>query len=157
MTVQSLVRIHYYVQRSKLRTRVSLALLDIAPIPLTNARTASVSEHETADFLKSSHLTVTSDSSTNLFGTGSDSELALGVQTVFSGLTSDGSSAGHILVRRVGARTDQSNLELNGPVVLLDSLGKLGDRGSQIRSERTVDMGLELGQVLQELSITSIN
>ena len=149
MTVQSLVRIQYYVHRSKLRTRVSLALLDIAPIPLTNARTASVSEHETADFLKSSHLTVTSDSSTDLFGTGSDSELALGVQTVFSSLTSDGSSAGHILVRRVGARTDQRNLQLLRPAVLLDSVLELRERGSKVRGERTVDVRLELGQVLQ--------
>ena len=149
MTVQSLVRIHYYVQRSKLRTRVSLALLDIAPIPLTNTRTASVSEHETADFLKSSHLTVTSDSSTDLFGTGSDSELALGVQTVFSGLTSDGSSAGHILVRRVGARTDESNLEFSRPAILLNLSLELGERGSQIGSEGTVDMGLKLRQVLR--------
>ena len=149
MTVQSLVRIQHYVQESKLRTGVSLALLDIAPIPLTNARTASVSEHETADFLKSSHLTVTSDSSTNLFGTGSDSELALGVQTVFSSLTGDGSSAGHVLVRRVGARTDESDLELGGPVVLDDFILELGKRGSEIGSEGTVDVRLKLRQVLR--------
>ena len=148
MTVQSLLRIQYYVQRSKLRTRVSLALLDIAPIPLTNARSASVSQDDTTDILEGSHLTVTFDSSTNLLRSGGDSVLALHVQTVVLSLTSDRSSAGHVLVRRVGARTDESNLEFSRPAILLNLSLELGERGSQIGSEGTVDVGFELRQVL---------
>ena len=70
-------------------------------------------------------MTVTFDGSTNLLRSGGDSVLALHVQTVVLSLTSDRSSAGHVLVRRVGARTDESNLELGWPVVLLDSLLEL--------------------------------
>jgi hypothetical protein len=41
----------------------------------------------------------------------------------------------------------ESHLELLGPIVLLRGLGKLGDGGSEIGGEGTVDMGLELGEV----------
>lgn len=65
------------------------------------------------------------------------------------GLISDGSGAGHVLVGRVGAGSDEGNLELLGPVVLLDLLGELGDGGGEIGGEWTVDVGLEVGEVLK--------
>lgn len=55
--------------------------------------------------------------------------------------------AAHVLVRRVGARSDQRDLELRRPVVLLHSRGELRDRGSKIGGERTVDVRLEFGEV----------
>jgi hypothetical protein len=64
------------------------------------------------------------------------------------GLGSDGSRSGHVLVRRVGAGSDKTDLKLGGPVVVLDGLGELGDGGGEIRGEGTVDVGLELGEVL---------
>ena len=121
------------------------------PIPLTNARTASVGKNETANLLESSHLTVTGDSSTDLLGTGRDRELALRLETVRGGLLGDGGRAGHVLVRRVRAGADKGDLELRRPTVLLDLLGELRDGGRQIGSEGTVDVRLELRQVLQKL------
>ena len=128
-------------------TGVGLALLDVFPVPLTDARTAGVSEDNTTDTLESSDLSVTLNCCPNLLRTGGDGELGLDLDTVLGSLLDDGSGAGHILIRRVGARTDERNLEFLGPVVLLDGCGKLGKRGSQIGSEGTVDVGLELGQV----------
>ena len=49
-------------------------------------------------------------------------ELALDVETMFCGFTSDGRRARHVLVGRVGARSDQSNFEFLGPAVFLDFL-----------------------------------
>lgn len=131
-----------------MRTRVGFALLDIAPVPLTNARTTGIRQNQSTNILKSSHLTVTGDSGTDLLGTRSDRELALGLQTVVVSLTGDRRSAGHVLVRRVRARANECNLELRWPLVLLDGLLELGKRSGKIGGERTVDMGLEVGQVL---------
>lgn len=139
-------------ERDRVLTGVNVTLLNILPVPLTDARTASVGEDETADLLEGGHLAVTSDGGTDLLGTGGNGELALGRQTVLVGLASDGSSAGHVLVRRVGARTDEGNLKLLGPAVLLDRILELGEGSSQVGGERTVDVGFELGQVLQRCS-----
>jgi hypothetical protein len=127
--------------------RVGGALLDIASVPLTNARTASVGEDHTTELLEGLELTVTLNGGTNLLRTGGDSEGSLGLDTVVEGITGNGGSAGHILVRGVGARADQTDLELVGPAVVLDSLAELGDGSSQIGGEGTVDVGLELGKV----------
>ena len=64
-------------------------------------------------------------------------------------LLGDRGDTRHVLVRRVGARTDKSNLEILGPAILLNSLLELRKRCSQVGGERTVDMGLELGKVLR--------
>lgn len=124
-------------------TRVGFALLNILPVPLTDARTAGVGQNQASNILKSSHLTVTGDGSADLLGTGSDGVLACDGETVCLGFVGDGGRARHILVRRVSARTDQGDLELSGPLVLLNSLGELGDGGGEIGSERTVDVWLE--------------
>jgi hypothetical protein len=137
--------------------RVGLTLLDITSVPLTNARTASVGKDDTAELLEGLELTVTLNGGTDLLGTRGDSEGRLGLDTVVEGITSDRGGTGHILVRGVGARTNQTDLELLGPAVLLDSLAELGDRSSQIRSERTVDVRLELGEVdLDELVVLDV-
>lgn len=134
--------------------RVGLTLLDVASVPLTNARTAGVGKDDTAELLEGLELAITLDGSANLLRTGSDSESSLGLDAVVEGITGNGSSTGHVLVRGVGARSDKTDLELLGPTVLLDSLAELGDRSTQIRSERTVDVRLELGEVdLDELIV----
>ena len=129
-------------------TRVDVTLLDVLPVPLTDAGTASVGENETANLLEGCHLAVAGNRGTDLLGTGGNSELALGGQTMVMGLTGDRSSTGHVLVRGVGARADKSDLEFLWPVVLLDSILELRKRSSQVRGEGSVDVGLELGQVL---------
>lgn len=65
------------------------------------------------------------------------------------GLGGDGSRSGHVLVRGVGARSDQSDLELLGPSVGSNGLGELGDGGGEIGSVGSVNVGLELGEVLR--------
>ena len=131
-------------------------LLDILAVPLSNARTAGVGEDDTTELLKGLELTVTLNGSANLLGTRSNSEDRLGLQTVVESILGDGSSTRHILVRRVGARANQTDLELLGPAVGLDSLLELRDGSSQVRGEGTVDVGLELGQVdLDQLVVLS--
>jgi hypothetical protein len=76
---------------------------------------------------------------------------------VRGGLVGDRGSARHVLVRRVGARADQTDRELLGPVVLLDGLGKLGERGGQVGSVRAVDVRLELREVdLDDLVVLGV-
>jgi hypothetical protein len=135
---------------------VGLTLLDILTIPLSNARTAGVGKDDTAVLLEGLELTVTLDGGANLLGTRGDGEQRLGLQTVVKSVTGDGSSAGHILVGGVGARADQTDLELLGPLVGLDSLLELRDRSGKIGGEGTVDVGLELIEVdLDELIVLS--
>lgn len=135
---------------------VGLTLLDILTIPLTNAGSASVGKDDTSELLKSLELTVTLNGGANLLGTRSNSVDGLGLDTVVQGIASDGGRAGHILIRGVGARADETDLELSGPAVLLNSLLELRERGGKIRGERTVDVGLKLAEVdLNELVVLS--
>ena len=127
---------------------VSLALPDVLPIPLTDTRTTGVGKYETTRSLESTNLTITLNGSANLFRTRRDSELALDLETVLSSLLSDGCRAGHILVGRVGAGTNEGDLEFLRPAVLLDFFGKFGDGGGKVGGEGTIDVRLELGQVL---------
>ncbi len=78
--------------------------------PLSNTRSTGVRENNTTNILKSLDLTVTFDSSTDLFRTGSNRELALDCQTMTCGFIGDGSRTRHIFIRRVGARTDKTQL-----------------------------------------------
>ncbi len=136
--------------------RVGFALLDVLAIPLTDARTAGVGKDDTTEFLKSLKLAIALDGSTDLLGTGSNSEERLRLQTVVDSVLGDGGSTGHVLVRRVGARADQTDLELLRPSVGLDGLLELGDGGGQVGSERSVDVRLKLGQVdLDQLVVLS--
>src|SRR4051812_35367461 len=62
-------------------------------------------------------------------------------------ILSDRSSTRHVLVRRVGARTDQANLQLLGPVVSLDGFTELRDGGGKIRGEGSVNVWFQFRQV----------
>jgi hypothetical protein len=130
-----------------IRTSIGLALLDVLPVPLTDARTASVGENDATNIFESLDLAITFNGGANLLGTGGDSVCRLELETSVLGLCDEGSGAGHVLVGRVGAGTDEGDLDLIWPVVLLGFGGELGDGGGEIGSERTVDMGLEFGKV----------
>lgn len=135
---------------------VSLTLLDVLAVPLANAGSAGVGKNHAAELLQSGKLSITLDGSADLLGTRSDGEQSLGLDAVVKSVASDRGGARHILVRRVGARTDQTNLELLGPAVGLDGLAELGDRGGKIRGEWAVDVGLKLRQVdLDQLVVLS--
>jgi hypothetical protein len=130
--------------------RVLLSLLDVLPVPLSDTGSTGVGQNDSTDVLEGLHESVTGNGSPDLLGTGGDGELGLGLQTVSLGLLGNGSRSRHVLVGRVGARSDKTDLELLGPVVVLDGLGELGNGGREIGSEGTVDVGLELRQVLQK-------
>lgn len=85
---------------------VGLAFLHILTVPLSNARTASVGENDTTKLLESLELAITRDGSTNLLRTGGDGEHRLGLDTVIKGIPGNGGGTGHVLIRRVGARTN---------------------------------------------------
>jgi len=127
--------------------RVSLALLDVLTVPLTNAWTASICQNHTTELLEGGKLAITLDGGSNLLGTRGNGEEGLGLDAVVEGIASDGGGAGHILIGGVGARTNQTNLKLLRPAVGLDSLTELGDRSGKIWGKWAVDVWLELRQV----------
>lgn len=128
-------------------TRVGLALLNISPVPLTDTRATSVGKNDTANLFKVFDHTVSSNGSADLLGTGGNGELGLGGKTVGSGLPGNVGRSRHVLVRRVGARANETDLELLRPGVPLDLIGKLGEGSGKVRGEGTVDVGLELSEV----------
>ena len=133
---------------------VGLTLLHVLTVPLTDAGTAGVGEDDTAELLQGLQLTITLDGGADLLGTGGNGEQSARLDTVVQSITGNGGGTGHILVGGVGARADQTDLELLGPAVGIDGLGELGDGGGQIGGEGTVDVGLQLGQVdLDELVV----
>jgi hypothetical protein len=136
----------------RVRTRVDLALLDVLAIPLSNARPTSIGKDNTTDLLEYSDLAVTLDRGANLLGTRGNGELRLCREAMIRCLLRDGRAAGHVFVRRVGARADQSDLEFLWPIVLLDLLGELGDGGGKVGSEGTIDVWLKLREVLRAKS-----
>lgn len=59
---------------------------------------------------------------TDLFGSRGDVERSLGRQSMFQSLFSDAGTSTHVLVRAVGARTDQTYFDLIGPSFFLGNL-----------------------------------
>ncbi|QBM90361.1 hypothetical protein METSCH_E06100 [Metschnikowia aff. pulcherrima] len=140
------------VSRSKVSVErrdnsVLVTLLDILSVPLTDTWTTCVGHDNTAKVLESLQLTVSGNGGSHLLGTWRDSEDGLGAQAVLGGVLDDGSRSGHVLVRRVGARTNQTDLDLQRPAVSNSGLLHLGDWGSQVGSEGTVDVRLQGVQV----------
>lgn len=129
-------------------TGVLGSLLDVLSVPLTDARSTSVGKDNTTSSLEGLNHTVSGNGSSDLLGSRGDGELGLGLESVGSSLISDGSGSGHVLIRRIGAGSNKSDLELRGPGVGSHSLGELGDRGGKIGSVGSVDVGLKLGKVL---------
>lgn len=111
------------------------------------ARAASVGEDDTTGLLEDLGDTVTSDGGTDLFGSGGDDERGLSLQAMLGGLTADGGGSGHVLVGGVGTASDQTDLHFLGPGVLGDGLLQGANGVGPIRSERTVEVRLEGGEV----------
>jgi hypothetical protein len=133
---------------------VGSSLLNIAAVPLSNARTAGVSKNHATELLESLELTIALNGGANLLRTGSDGEEGLGLDAVVESVLGNGGGTAHVLVRGVGARADQTDLELLGPAVGLDGVLELADGGGKIGGEGTVDVGLELRKVdLDELVV----
>lgn len=129
-------------------TSVGLAHLYVLSVPLSDARSTGVSENESTDILEGTDLSVTLDGCTDLLRSRGNGELTLDFQTVCSGFPGDRCRARHVLIRRVGAGSNEGNSDLIGPLVLLSDFGELGNGGAKIRSKRSVNVRLELGEVL---------
>lgn len=134
---------------------VCLTLWNVLAVPLANAGAARIGEHDTSNLLESADLAVTLDGRTDLLGTRGDGELGLGLEAVCGRLLGNGRGTGHVLVGGVRAGADEGNLELSGPTVLDNLILELGDGGRQVGSERTVDVGLELVEVLETCTSVS--
>lgn len=68
---------------------VSLALLDILSVPLTDTGSTSVGKNDTADVLESVDHAVTGNGRSDLLRSRGDSEAGLRLETVRSGLLGD--------------------------------------------------------------------
>ena len=62
--------------------------------------------------------------------------------------------AGHIFVRGISARSDESDLQFCGPAILYNFILEFGDWSSKIWCERPVDMRLQFRQILEEAKIS---
>lgn len=140
---------------------VLLALLSVLSVPLTNAWTARVGHDDTTNLLEDFGVTVSFNGSSDLklklelrlqfdihlFGTGGDGESSLASHASVSNLLSERSGSAHIFIGRVGAGTNQTVLDFDGPVVLSGGVTDLGGEVVKIGSEWTVDTGSELIEV----------
>ncbi|EEQ36878.1 aconitate hydratase, mitochondrial precursor [Clavispora lusitaniae ATCC 42720] len=126
---------------------VLLSLLNVASVPLTDTWTTSIGHDDTAKVLESLQLTVSSNGGSDLFGTWRDGEDRLRLQAVGSSIFNDRSSSGHVLIRGVGTRTNQTNLNFQRPAVSNSGFLHLRNWGSQIWGEWTVDVRFQSVQV----------
>ena len=127
--------------------RVLLALLHVLTVPLADAGSASVGQHGAAELLERLRNAVALDRGTDLLRSGRHVERNLRLQTVLHGVLGDGSAAAHVLVRRVRARTDQTDADVHRVSVLLRVRAQLADRVGQIGRERSVDVRFQRVQV----------
>ncbi|KAH3661168.1 hypothetical protein OGAPHI_006575 [Ogataea philodendri] len=114
-----------------------------ASVPLSDTWTAGVGQHNGAALLEGVDQTVSLDGGTDLLRARSHKEGDLWLQSNLGGLLDDRGSTRHVLVRRVGTRTNQTGSNVLWPLVLLGGLLQLGDWSRQIRSERSVHAWLQ--------------
>ena len=71
------------------------------------------------------------------------SNTGLASHSAIGDLFSDGCCAAHIFIGRVCARSDETEFDLDGPVVLCGSLADLRGQMVEVRGEGAVDARLE--------------
>ncbi|KAI6748867.1 hypothetical protein HG531_007814 [Fusarium graminearum] len=127
---------------------VAGALLNtILSLPLTNTGTTCVGKNDTAGLLESLKGAVSLESSANLFTSRGDVEVSSGLEASLLGILEQTLDSGHILIGTVSAATNETSREEFRPFLLLDNLLELGEGCGQIRSERSVDVRLEGGEI----------
>mmetsp|Transcript_9808 Transcript_9808/g.26682 ORF Transcript_9808/g.26682 Transcript_9808/m.26682 type:complete len:346 (-) Transcript_9808:1065-2102(-) len=127
--------------------RIGLSLGHLGTLPLADAWPTRIRQDGSSDILKDLGESIPRDGRPDLLATWADGERHLGLDSRREGLLGNACCPRHVLIRRVGAGTNQSGGDLAGPAILLDRLGKLGDTVRQIRRERTVDLRLKLAQI----------
>jgi len=121
--------------------------INISTLPLTDARTTSVSKNNTTDSTEDVGDTVTLDGGTNLLRAGADVELGLDLGTMVQALSADLSSTGKILIAAVGAATDKADKKLILPATLGKVLSHASERNGTIRRGRAADVRNKLAEV----------
>lgn len=127
--------------------RVLITLFDIVALPLSDARAAGVGQYSSAHLLKNAHEVVSLNCGANLLRAGSNDETAIGLNSVFQRLPSDGSSARHVFIRGIGAASDEALRKLFRPVVLLYNIRKLRKWCCQVGRERAIDVWLQFTKI----------
>ena len=118
------------------------------PRPLADARSAGVGEHRRADGFEIGEQSVTLDGRSDLLRSWRDEQLDLGLQAVRRGLAGDRRRPCDVLVRRVGARTDERRGDLERPVVRAGGITDLAtDAMGAVGGVRSVDQRLQLVEV----------
>src|SRR5690242_16191690 len=79
-----------------------------SPIPLADARTARIRQHEAADLPQRFRLTVAFDCRAHLLRAGCDREHRLRLQAVIERLTRNARRSTHVFVARIRAAADQA-------------------------------------------------
>ena len=130
-----------------MHNRVLLPFFGAGTVPLADARSAGVGKYFAANGFELGKKAVAFRGETDLLGTGGNGVFRFDLQMLFRGLVGNGSGTGQVFVRRVGARTNQAYLDVQGPAVLGGQSTQLRNGCSQIRSERSVYMRLKRVQV----------
>jgi hypothetical protein len=116
-------------------------------VPLADTGSTGIRKDHPASLLERGELTVAGNRRADLFGPGGDCEQRLDFEAVIEGLAGDGGGAGHILVGRVCARSNESDFEFFGPAMFLDSFLEFGNWGGEIGGEGAVDVRFQGVQV----------
>lgn len=119
----------------------------VLSLPLTNTGTTGVGEDDTTSLLEGLKSTITLECGSNLLAAGSDVEVGSRLETSRLGVLEQTLDSSHVLVRAVGAATNETGRQNLGPLLILDNLLELGERSGQIGGEGAVDVRLQSRQV----------
>ncbi len=97
---------------------VFLLLVGAFTGPLANAGSACVGKDFAANLFKDLEQSVSFGRETHLLRAWSNAVLRRYFEILCLGLPSNGRRSGHVFVRRIGAGTDESYLDVHGPTVL---------------------------------------
>ena len=116
-------------------------------LPLTDTWSAGVGHNQRSNLLEVVEDAVTLGGIANLLRTWVDDELTLHLDTLLVSLAGNAGGTSEVLVRGVGAATNQAYLHYHRIVVGRTFRLHVGDRCGSVWSERTVQMWLHLGEV----------
>ncbi len=117
------------------------------PFPLSNAGTTGIGHDDGTYLLQIVKQSVALGGVAYLLRSRADDELGFRADMQSDSLTRDGCSARQVLIRRVGARTDQCHLHRHGVVLLRSLRTHLGYRRGGIGRERTVEVRFYLREI----------
>ena len=117
------------------------------PFPLTDARSAGIGHYGCSRCLEIGYHSVTDGSAVHLFRPRIHQQRRSHLQSLILQLTDQRSRTTQILIRRVGARTDESDLHATGIPVRLYFCRKFRQWAGRIRCERTVQIRFQSREV----------